>query len=243
MSCLKIDKSAAVPLYSQVESKLEDNIISGIWDVGHQLPTETELANLLDVSNITIKRAIMNLVDKGMLVRQRGRGTFVTGEQTEKNIHKSEFIRMDEQVSNSHDLLCNEYRKLNPSIAKKLEKTVDTEFVYLERVGYEDGEKVSLEYTYIPQNIWPTDERIVDENVFIYDVLKTVCGITLKRSKNYFSGAVANEKEVELLGVRQNTPLFVWERITFSNTDEAVEYSKFVMKQDKDKYYLELDLT
>ncbi len=243
MSCLKIDKSTAIPLYSQVESKLEDNIISGVWDVGYQLPTETELARLLDVSNITIKRAIMNLVDKGMLVRQRGRGTFVTGEQTEKNIHKSEFIRMDEQVSNSHDLLSKEYHKLNPSIAKKLEMTVDTEFVYLERVGYEDGEKVSLEYTYIPQKVWPEEELIVDENVFIYDVLKKVCGITLKRSKNYFSGAVANEKEVELLGVRQNTPLFVWERITFSHTDEAVEYSKFVMKQDKDKYYLELDLT
>ncbi|ARF13285.1 GntR family transcriptional regulator [Sporosarcina ureae] len=240
---MKIDKSTAIPLYSQVESKLEDNIISGVWDVGYQLPTETELARLLDVSNITIKRAIMNLVDKGMLVRQRGRGTFVTGEQTEKNIHKSEFIRMDEQVSNSHDLLSKEYHKLNPSIAKKLEMTVDTEFVYLERVGYEDGEKVSLEYTYIPQKVWPEEELIVDENVFIYDVLKKVCGITLKRSKNYFSGAVANEKEVELLGVRQNTPLFVWERITFSHTDEAVEYSKFVMKQDKDKYYLELDLT
>ncbi|WP_313235214.1 GntR family transcriptional regulator [Sporosarcina ureae] len=240
---MKIDKSTAIPLYSQVESKLEDNIISGVWDVGYQLPTETELARLLDVSNITIKRAIMNLVDKGMLVRQRGRGTFVTGEQTEKNIHKSEFIRMDEQVSNSHDLLSNEYHKLNPSIAKKLEMTVDTEFVYLERIGYEDGEKVSLEYTYIPQKVWPEEELIIDENVFIYDVLKKVCGITLKRSKNYFSGAVANEKEVELLGVRQNTPLFVWERITFSHTDEAVEYSKFVMKQDKDKYYLELDLT
>ncbi len=240
---MKIDKSAAIPLYSQVESKLENNIVSGLWDVGYQLPTETELAKSLEVSNITIKRAIMNLVDKGMLIRQRGRGTFVTDQQTEKNIHKSEFIRMDEQLSSSHDLLCSEHHKLNPSVAKKLEIAVDTEFIYLERIGYENGEKVSLEYTYIPQDIWPVEELIVNKNVFIYDVLKKFCGITLKRSKNYFSGAVANEKEVELLGVRQNTPLFVWERITFSDTDEAVEYSKFVMKQDKDKYYMELDLT
>lgn len=240
---MKIDKSAAIPLYSQVERKLEENIISGLWDVGYQLPTETELAKILEVSTITIKRAIMNLVDKGMLIRQRGRGTFVTDQQTEKNIHKSEFIKMDEQVSNAHDLLCSEQRKVNPSVAKKLDKEINTEFVYLERIGYEDEEKVSLEYTYIPQEIWPAEKSIENKNVYIYDVLKKVCGINLKRSKNYFSGAVANEKEVELLGVRHNTPLFVWERITFSNTDEAVEYSKFVMKQDKDKYYLELDLT
>ncbi|WP_083386981.1 UTRA domain-containing protein [Planococcus faecalis] len=67
--------------------------------------------------------------------------------------------------------------------------------------------------------------------------------MSLARSKNYFSAAVANEKEMKLLGVRSNTPLFVWERITYSTSGEPVEYSKFVMKQDKDKYYVELELT
>lgn len=240
---MKIDKTATTPLYSQVEVTLEEKILSGQWDEGYQIPTETELAKSLEVSNITIKRAIMNLVDKGMLIRQRGRGTFVTGQQTEKNIHKSEFIKMDEQVSSAHDLLSSGSHGVYPNIAKKLGKTVDAEFVYLERVGYEEGEKVSLEYTYIPQEIWPENEPVINKDAFIYDVLKKTCGITLKRSKNYFSGAVANDKEVKLLGVRPNTPLFVWERITFSENGSGVEYSKFVMKQDKEKYYLELELT
>ncbi|WP_432354316.1 GntR family transcriptional regulator [Sporosarcina sp. A2] len=240
---MKIDKSATTPLYSQVEVTLEEKILSGQWDEGFQIPTETELAKTLEVSNITIKRAIMNLVDKGMLVRQRGRGTFVTGQRLEKNIHKSEFIKMDEQVSSAHDLLSSGSHGLYPSIAKKLKKPVETEFVYLERIGYEDGEKVSLEYTYIPQEIWPKNEPIINKDAFIYDVLKKTCKVTLKRSKNYFSGAVANEKEVKLLGVRPNTPLFVWERITFADSGECVEYSKFVMKQDKEKYYMELELT
>lgn len=239
---MKVDKSATTPLYSQVEVTLEEKIVSGQWEEGFQIPTETELAKSLDVSNITVKRAIMNLVDKGMLIRQRGRGTFVTGQKTEKNIHKSEFIKMDDQVSSEHDLLSNRFNETYPGIAKKLGKSPDTEFMFLERIGYEDGEKVSLEYTYIPQEIWPSNAPDINKDVFIYDVLKKTCGLKLKRSKNYFSGAVANEKELKLLGVRPNTPLFVWERITFSDEGEGVEYSKFVMKQDKDKYYVELDL-
>lgn len=239
---MKIDKTATVPLYSQVEAVLEDRISSGIWDEGYQIPTETELAATLEVSNITVKRAIMNLVDKGMLVRQRGKGTFVTNRQNEKNIHKSEFITMDEHVSSTHDLLANSFHTTNPNIAKKLGKDTETEFVYLERLGYEDQEIVSLEYTFIPQEIWPESSNSINKDAYIYDVLKGQCGITLKRSKNFFSGAVANEKEVRLLGVRPNTPLFVWERITYADSGEPVEYSKFVMKQDKEKYYMEIEL-
>jgi len=240
---MKIDKTATTPLYSQIEVILEDKIVTGIWDEGVQIPTENELAEAYDVSNITIKRAIMNLVDKGMLVRHRGRGTFVTNLQKEKNIHKSEFIRMDEVVSSSHDLLASGFHQSYPGIAKKLGLPADTKFVYLERIGYEEGVIVSLEYTYIPQEIWPPIEQPPNKDAFIYDVLKKTCGISLARSKNYFSGAVANEKEMKLIDVRPNTPLFVWERITYSTTEKPVEYSKFIMKQDKEKYYVELELT
>ncbi|AQU78336.1 MULTISPECIES: GntR family transcriptional regulator [Planococcus] len=240
---MKIDKAATTPLYSQVEVILEDKILTGVWDEGFQIPTENELAETHDVSNITIKRAIMNLVDKGMLMRQRGRGTFVTKLPTEKNIHKSEFIKMNEEISSSHNLLASGFHQAYPGVAKQLGLPADTEFVYLERLGYEEGELVSLEYTYIPQNIWPAIEQPPDKDTFVYDVLKKTCGISLARSKNYFSAAVANEKEMKLLGVRSNTPLFVWERITYSTSGEPVEYSKFVMKQDKDKYYVELELT
>lgn len=240
---MKIDKSATTPLYSQVEVILEDKIITGVWDEGFQVPTENELADTYDVSNITVKRAIMNLVDKGLLVRQRGRGTFVKKLPKEKNIHKSEFIRITEDTSNSHDLLASKFHQTYPAIAKKLQLPPDTEFVYLERIGYDEGENVSLEYTYIPQRVWPEIEEPPHKDIFVYDVLKNTCGIALSRSKNYFSAAVANEREMSLIGVRLNTPLFVWERITYSMTNEAVEYSKFVMKQDKQKYFAELDLT
>lgn len=239
---MEVDKSKTTPLYSQVERILENNIMTGNWNEGFQLPTENELAKIYDVSNITVKRAIINLVDKGMLVRQRGRGTFVTELPKEKNIHRSEFIKMDEKISSSHDLLSSKFNQPHPAIAKKLGMAAEAEFVYLERTGYEDGEVVSLEYTYIPQNIWPTIKEKPNKDVFIYDVLEKECGITLARSKNYFSAAVANEKEMELLGVRLNTPLFVWERITYSKEEQPVEYSKFIMKQDKDKYYMELEL-
>ncbi|MED4925018.1 GntR family transcriptional regulator [Anoxybacillus geothermalis] len=64
-----IDKKLHIPLYRQVERVLEEKIKSDEWPIGHQLPTEQELADLFDVSTITVKRAIIELVNKGYLYR------------------------------------------------------------------------------------------------------------------------------------------------------------------------------
>ncbi|WP_391206714.1 GntR family transcriptional regulator [Psychrobacillus sp. L4] len=239
---MKIDKTGSMPLYSQVESILEEKIVSGQWSKGFQIPTETELAKSLDVSNITIKRAVINLVDKGMLFRQRGKGTFVTNTVMEKNIYTSAFFTMENEVSSSHEMLEEHKDIMYPKVAKTLNLPSDQKFFFIKRLGLEDGEPVSVEYTYLPQSFNPELLRDIKEDDFVYDILVKKCGIELKNSKNYFSGTIANEEEVALLNVDLNTPLFVWERITYSKSDEPIEYSKFVMRQDKEKYYLEVQL-
>src|SRR5699024_11397847 len=75
---MKVNKDLSIPLYQQVKDYLKDKITSCEWEVGYQLPTEKELAAQFHVSNITVKRAVLELVNKGLLHRQSGKGTFVT---------------------------------------------------------------------------------------------------------------------------------------------------------------------
>lgn len=241
---MKLDKTLSLPLYSQVEKMLEEKIVSGQWSEGHQIPTENELAKSLDVSNITIKRAVINLVEKGLLYRQRGKGTFVAKTLTEKNIYTSAFFTMENEVSSTHKTLEEKKEKADSSIAKFLNIEPGQQVLAIKRIGTEDGEPVSLEYTYIPEFLFlETSLMTIGENDFIYDILIKKCGQRLKYSKNYFSGTVANEEEANLLNSKLNMPLFVWERITYSTLDIPIEYSKFIMRQDKEKYYLEVPLT
>lgn len=239
---MKIDKFQSVPLYSQIEKILENKIETGVWPEGYQLPTENELAKSFEVSNITIKRAIMNLVDRGMLYRQRAKGTFVSKTFQEKNIYKSAFFTMENEVSSSHEMINKGIEKVSSAIAKKLNIDTHEQVVSIKRLGTEDKNPIALEYTYIPLFIFPDANPEIDEEDFVYDILIKQCKKKLKYSRNYFSGTVANQEETTLLDVEINTPLFVWERITYSILDEPIEYSKFIMKQDKEKYYLEVPL-
>ena len=64
-------------LYSRVETVLASEIIDGGLRVGDQLPTEDDLIARFEVSRITVRRAIQNLVSRGLVEIRRGKGTFV----------------------------------------------------------------------------------------------------------------------------------------------------------------------
>lgn len=65
------------PLYEQLRLALRGDILSGVYPPGTQLPSETELGGHYGVSRITVRRAVQELSQEGMLIRIQGKGTFV----------------------------------------------------------------------------------------------------------------------------------------------------------------------
>ncbi len=74
----KIDTQSGVPFYIQIADLIEYEIISGAFPSGSQIPSENTLVKKYGVCRATIRQAFQKLVDRGLLVKIRGRGTFVT---------------------------------------------------------------------------------------------------------------------------------------------------------------------
>ena len=72
-----INPNSAIPMYKQVLNIIKNRIDSGELKPGDKLPPETTLLKEFDVSRITIRSAIMELVEDGTLIRSQGKGTFV----------------------------------------------------------------------------------------------------------------------------------------------------------------------
>ncbi len=73
-----IDRGSKEKLYVQIYSIFMEKIVSGEWPAGTQIPIEDELCGIYDVSKVTVREAIFELVREGYLKRQQGKGTFVT---------------------------------------------------------------------------------------------------------------------------------------------------------------------
>lgn len=83
-----VDPKLPVPLYHQIYMRISEKISQGTLPTGYKIPSEAELAELLGVSTITVKRALNDLADAGLVSRRRGRGTLVTA-NTDLNLHES----------------------------------------------------------------------------------------------------------------------------------------------------------
>ncbi|MCB0153854.1 MAG: GntR family transcriptional regulator, partial [Anaerolineae bacterium] len=72
-----IDRSSHIPYYIQVKKSILQQIDSGVWQKGTQLPGEPELCRLFDVSRTVIRQALKELEFEGLITREKGKGTFV----------------------------------------------------------------------------------------------------------------------------------------------------------------------
>jgi GntR family transcriptional regulator len=73
-----IDADSPSPLYFQVYTVLYDAIVKGLIPAGSRMPSEKEISDGFEVSRITARRTLVELAAKGLVVRHRGKGTFVS---------------------------------------------------------------------------------------------------------------------------------------------------------------------
>ena len=74
----QIDRNSPVPYYFQLAEIVEEEIVSGRWEPGTRLPSEPDLCDQYALSRTTIRQALARLEQKGLITRDKGRGTFVS---------------------------------------------------------------------------------------------------------------------------------------------------------------------
>ena len=74
---MMFDTNTFVPLYYQLKLHIESQIRSGIWRPGDQVPSESDLGEKFHISRTTVRQALGELVNQGLLTRVQGKGTFV----------------------------------------------------------------------------------------------------------------------------------------------------------------------
>lgn len=105
-----LNKNSIQPLYKQLMDIITSQLKNGTYKPGEKIPTEPELAELYQVSRITVRRTIEELCTQGYLVKHQGKGTFVKSPmifrkfESQKNMSFSESCRQNGRVSGSHVL-------------------------------------------------------------------------------------------------------------------------------------------
>ncbi|KKI90882.1 GntR family transcriptional regulator [Bacillus sp. SA1-12] len=238
-----IDKNSPLPLYYQLEELLKKAIESKEFNPGDFLPSERELSKIYQISRMTVRQAVMNLVKKGYLTREKGRGTFVSNQKLEQNMKGltsfTEEMQARQLVPESKLL----YFKISP-VQQNLQDRLNLEageLIYtFTRLRLANGEPIALETSYLPVNLVPgLTKEILEQSLYFY--IEENLGLKIGHATQTVEASLADEEEMKYLNIKKGMPVLIKHRETFINNGTQLELVRSAYRADKYKYIIDMD--
>jgi DNA-binding GntR family transcriptional regulator len=229
---MDLDRSGPVPLYHQVSTRLESAIQDGILPPGSRLENELALGARLGISRPTIRRAIQQLVDKGLLVRRRGIGTQVVHAKITRNMELTslfdDLVRAGEKPRTA--VLDLEVRAADELSAEALRVEIGSPTLHVRRLRYADEAPLAILENILPSEFIGLESGEL-ETYGLYQVMRGR-GVTIQVANQRIGARAATSAESSLLGVPKGGPVLTMSRTAFDNSGRAVEYGQHCYRPD-----------
>lgn len=238
---MTVNRALDVPLYAQIREILRAEV--GAMEPGNSIPSEPELQARFDVSRITLRKAVDDLVTEGLLVRQQGRGTFVQKLKVTHELNSitswTEQLLAIGQVPRTLHL---ETEEIDPPkrIARDLKlNSRDTAFV-LRRLRLVNDEPLTLIVNYIPTQLVPGFIEKAPLRESLYETLAKEYGLVAARAVDMVESRSATDEEAKRLRVDPWDPLLCVSRVSYLADGRPLEVGLAISRGDRYQYRVEL---
>jgi DNA-binding GntR family transcriptional regulator len=229
---MDMERSGPIPLYFQVAQRIEKAIVDGKLRAGARLENEVALGERLGLSRPTVRRAIQELVDKGLLVRRRGIGTQVVHGQVTRGLELTSLFDdlLRSGKSPSTTLLEMTEIAADSKIAGLLSIEEGSPALYLHRLRLAEDVPVAVMENWLPEEFIGLPREEIEVHG-LYQVLRSR-GVTIRVAKQRIGARKATKDEATLLDVERNAALLTMDRSAFDNSGRAVEFGHHCYRPD-----------
>ena len=238
----QLDKSVPVPIYFQLMEILQDYIND--HDNNFPIPTETEMCAIYGISRPTVRQAINELVGEGLIVRYKGRGSFIKKKKIVQDFLLTIASFNDEMQSKGlipeTKVLNFCSRKSTPQVCQKLQTRSDEELLYLSRLRSINDEPIVLVNTYLPASLVPGILQKNMEKESLYHVIQRDFGHQIVRTLRTIEIRSAGSYEASLLRIKEHDPVHFTETVAYIEDGRPIEFSNAYYVGDRNKFTIEV---
>lgn len=202
---------------------------------GQVIPSERELCERHEVSRMTARQAVKELVHEGILYREQGRGTFVAGEKIRHETARLTSFTQDMRergMEVSSTTLESGVYNATSVVARMLKIEAGEPIVHIKRIRNADGQPMALETSHLRHG---AAERMLDldlDRTSLYGELSKL-GVNIVGAEQRYEATLVRAEEAKHLGVPSKSPALLVERVTFDNTGKPFEYVKSLYRGDR----------
>lgn len=226
------------PMYRIIERDIKAKIMSGELKQGDMIQSENELKEIYNVSRMTVRHALNNLVNEGFLYRHKGKGTFVSSPKIEKKIQgvlgfTEEMRRMNKEVRS--EILSFKVIPAEIEIAAKLLLDPDNEVFQIRRLRYANDFPVLFEELYCPKDIFKDLNEEIMQGSF-YEYVEENLGLKIASSIQNIEAKLVTKEMAQYLRMNMGSPILYITLNSFLDNGRPFEYVKSYYRADQYRF-------
>ncbi|WP_125153893.1 GntR family transcriptional regulator [Clostridium rectalis] len=231
-----IDKDSPIPVYYQLKEKIKKKINNEVWKVGQCIDSERELSDHYQVSRMTVRQALGELVQEGILVREKGKGTFVC----EPRVKQRDIMSFSEIAKrNGFEVKTKVLEFYKMKTPEYLSDILPFEYVYhIRRLRKIKDDNIAVETVNIPCDYC----GYIDEDLLkgsLYKLLNEY-GYIIDHSESYIQAILIDGEYKRMLDIKEDIPLLKIYSENFTEDGKVLFTEESVYRGDK--YLLEVNI-
>ncbi len=232
------------PLYAQLSQHIESVIRSGQLEAGTALPSERELASISNLSRVTIRKAVHQLVSDGLVVQKQGSGTSVAPQAGRVQQSLSRLTSFSEDMQRRGLKAESQWLEKgifppSPEETITLGLTADSDVARISRLRIADGQPLAIERASLSSQILPDPENIGES---LYSHLAK-SGNKPSRAIQRISADMLTGEDARLLHLPDGSAGLRIQRISYLPTGQIVEFTRSVYRGDAYDFVAELQIS
>ncbi len=231
----------SIPLYMQIKDFLVERIAKGEWAPGDIIPSEMQISQHLNVSQGTVRKAITELVERNVLVRRQGKGTFVATHDGNRALFHFFHITRDggTKILPESKTLSRRKRRATRHEARVLNIASNGQVICIERIRILNDRPTILETVVLPAELFADLGKLRADDLpnTLYELYETQLGITIHRAEEQLKACCATEREASLLDLEKGAPLLEIERTALTLDGKPVELRISLCNTSKHHYH------
>ncbi len=238
--------TARTPMHLTISEKLRKQIESEVYAPGDQLPSEFDLGQLFNVSRTTVRRAITNLINQGLVETQQGKGIFVKEQEKISFSLSNPLTFFDTELerqgrTGSVQNLQFERIEAPREIRKRLKLDMDATHIYQqEKLIFADDVAIALDIAYFPEHIAKALEEVLQFE-FTYRSLEHY-GFPIKSARVSIEGRPASYETSQHLNISLGAPLLVYRYLAWDQNEVPLVCGETISRADYTYYSADLNV-
>lgn len=232
-----------LPLYVQIRDNLRRQILDGSYEVHERLPSENEMMNTFGVSRITIRQALRDLHNEGLVFSAQGKGTFVSKPKAVQNVQRLEGFgeaMAAQGYEASARVLSIQQMKAPKAVVAALDLQPGEDVVEVKRVRYLNRSPVCIDHSYFPMDIGRKMFSL-DLSGDIFPLLENFFGIPLGGADIGLDAILADEEAQQYLNLKAGEAILRVERLTHDQEGRPIDFEYLCYRGDSYKYQFRID--